>query len=420
MFPARRITAGWRLWELPTAPAVFVLSVEALAVAAVAAGVLGGPAPRSPDLFLAALLTTVAVLHAEVTRGAERIRRRTEDLRFVDMTSVWIFPAALLLPPALATATVLVTYAHLYLRVSRPAGTPLYRHLFAAATVLLAVHAVAAVGLRPGTSHEAFGVTSAVLVALLLYAAVSTLLVATAVRLYRPQLGLLRILRCGEIMLEPATLSLGALLAVTVFLFSPLAVLFALLPVGVLGQATLVRQLEAQADSDAKTGLLDAAAWRLRSQRLLQRDRRGGRATGVLVLDLDHFKKVNDRYGHLAGDDVLLAVAGVLRAELRDHDVAGRFGGEEFVVTLGGLDQRGPDRQATEVAERIRRGVGDLRVTTAAGPVAGLSVSVGVATSPRHGRDVRELLAVADTALYAAKRGGRNQVRSPQPDTAPS
>jgi diguanylate cyclase (GGDEF)-like protein len=136
----------------------------------------------------------------------------------------------------------------------------------------------------------------------------------------------------------------------------------------------------------------------------------------VLVIDLDHFKAVNDRHGHLAGDEVLAAVADALRGEVRERDLVGRFGGEEFVVLLGPL---GPEEEgATElaaVAERIRSRIAALRVQmpTPDGPltVGGLSASVGAALYPEHGRDVRSLLHVADTALYAAKRAGRNVVR---------
>jgi diguanylate cyclase (GGDEF)-like protein len=134
----------------------------------------------------------------------------------------------------------------------------------------------------------------------------------------------------------------------------------------------------------------------------------------VLVLDLDHFKAVNDTHGHLAGDHVLTAVADVLRDEVRERDLVGRFGGEEFVVMLAGLGGRG-SAEIEAVAERIRRRVADLRVEipTPDGPltVRGLSVSVGCAVMPDSGAELRDLLEVADRALYAAKGAGRNAVR---------
>src|SRR5690606_10307692 len=185
-------------------------------------------------------------------------------------------------------------------------------------------------------------------------------------------------------------------------------------PLLVLHRAVLVRQLEEAASLDGKTGLLNAAAWHVQAERALQRAKRRDGPPGVLVLDLDHFKAVNDTHGHLAGDRVLTAVAEVLRDEVRERDLVGRFGGEEFVVMLAGLGGRGP-AELEAVAERIRRRVADLRVEipTPDGPltVRGLSVSVGCAVMPDGGAELRDLLEVADRALYAAKHAGRNAVR---------
>jgi diguanylate cyclase (GGDEF)-like protein len=186
----------------------------------------------------------------------------------------------------------------------------------------------------------------------------------------------------------------------------------------VLHRAVLVRHLEEAASIDGKTGLLNAVAWHEQAERLLQRSGRADGPRGVLVLDLDHFKAVNDSHGHLAGDQVLAAVAGALRAEVRDRDLVGRFGGEEFVVLLAG-PAAGAAGELEAVAERIRRRVADLRVEipTPDGPltVAGLTVSIGVAVAPAEGADLRTLLQIADTALYAAKRAGRNVVRMGTP-----
>ncbi|WP_161992416.1 GGDEF domain-containing protein [Pseudonocardia sp. EV170527-09] len=136
----------------------------------------------------------------------------------------------------------------------------------------------------------------------------------------------------------------------------------------------------------------------------------------MLILDLDHFKAVNDGYGHLAGDEVLTAVAATLKAQVREVDPVGRFGGEEFVVLLAGLPV-GPEGCALAhgAAERIRRTIRSLTVHVDA-PGGGitirdLSVSVGVAVTGGDGESLDDLLQVADHALYAAKRAGRDQVR---------
>jgi diguanylate cyclase (GGDEF)-like protein len=199
---------------------------------------------------------------------------------------------------------------------------------------------------------------------------------------------------------------------------NPWLVLLALPPLVVLHRAVLVRHLEEAASIDGKTGLLNAAAWHAQAERLLQRSSPADGPRGVLVLDLDHFKTVNDTHGHLAGDQVLSAVAGAVRAEVRERDLVGRFGGEEFVVLLAG-PAAGDAAELEAVAERIRSRVARLRVEipTPDGPlsVSGLTVSIGVAVSPAEGADLRTLLQVADTALYAAKRAGRNAVRTGTP-----
>jgi diguanylate cyclase (GGDEF)-like protein len=161
-----------------------------------------------------------------------------------------------------------------------------------------------------------------------------------------------------------------------------------------LHRAVPARHLEKAANVDSKTGLLTAAAWHTRAQRaLLHRKDRAGGLCAVLVLD--RFKAVNDAYGHLAGDHVLAAVAAVLRAEVRDRDLVGRFGGEEFVVLVDGGPGNGADLRVEDVsavAERIRRRVAGLRVAVPAPggsrTIEGLSVSIGGALHPAHGSDL--------------------------------
>ena len=214
--------------------------------------------------------------------------------------------------------------------------------------------------------------------------------------------------------LELATLAMGALAAGTISVQSPLHAVLVLPPLVVLHRAVLVRHLQEAASTDAKTGLLNAAAWQDKAAQALERAQGGGAA--VLILDLDHFKLVNDRHGHLAGDTVLSSVGAALRAEVRDDDLVGRFGGEEFVILLPGHEGAAYDRAELEVvADRIRRRIDALRVEIATpdGPltVDDLSVSIGGARFPQDAGDLDRLLEVADSALYAAKRAGRNAVR---------
>ncbi|MFZ5657016.1 MAG: diguanylate cyclase [Pseudomonadota bacterium] len=176
------------------------------------------------------------------------------------------------------------------------------------------------------------------------------------------------------------------------------------LSLGLAERAASVRRQRDQArllaGTDPLTGVLNRRAWREAVQERLAHD---AGALSVLYLDLDHFKRVNDRIGHEGGDRVLRLFVEVLRGALRERDAVGRYGGEEFVV---GLARTGP-AEARAVAERIRSGLrerGQGRV-----PDMPLTVSIGLATR-RPGESLDELLRRADAALYEAKRGGRDQV----------
>jgi diguanylate cyclase (GGDEF)-like protein len=408
----------WPLWEVPHRLAISVLLVEATAIGLVVVVAVRMPLPDGIQLLRALLLAGLGLLHTEIALGVERIRRRVMVGNHANLSSVWTFAGALVLPPVCAAAVAVVVHLHVWARTGRP-RVPLYRSVYSAATIVLACLGAAAVIELLGRTHlqlSAAGVPGIVL-ALLVYTTVNTGLVAGAIAMSAPQPDLARVLgRWDDNLVEIATLSLGALTAVALVV-SPWFVLLVLPPLLVLHRAVMVRHLEEAANLDGKTGLLNAAAWHAQAERALRRSRTDG-PRGVLVLDLDHFKAVNDTHGHLAGDHVLVAVADALRAEVRDSDLVGRFGGEEFVVLLDGAGTGGAAGLET-VAERIRRRVADLRVEipTPDGPltVSGLSVSIGGAVAPAEGAELRTLLQVADTALYAAKRAGRNVVRMGTP-----
>lgn len=155
-----------------------------------------------------------------------------------------------------------------------------------------------------------------------------------------------------------------------------------------------------EANTDSLTGVLNRRALFDRFGSTKQSSR-----TAVLMFDLDHFKQVNDRFGHAEGDRVLQRFADVLRLELRRGDIASRIGGEEFCVVLSDIDQE----QAKTIAERIRKSFADLAIAIdGEGLIA--TVSIGLAM-PATDEDFSALLNRADAALYQAKNGGRNQVR---------
>ncbi len=170
-----------------------------------------------------------------------------------------------------------------------------------------------------------------------------------------------------------------------------------------LSRATSHLAAEVQATTDALTGLPNRRYFD-EYVGLMARRRRTGDAVGVLMVDIDRFKTLNDTYGHATGDDVLRAVASAIVSAVREDDVPARFGGEEFVVLL-----RNPDPAvAVEVGERIRAAVRGLDLRRFGVP--SVSVSVGVAVDDEPDGSIDELIETADRALYRAKRAGRDRV----------
>jgi two-component system cell cycle response regulator len=171
--------------------------------------------------------------------------------------------------------------------------------------------------------------------------------------------------------------------------------------------AGLVAEQRRVAITDALTGLSNRRFLEATLRREVSKATRDGDDLSLLIVDVDHFKRVNDTYGHPAGDEVLYQIAGRLAAFARASDVTARYGGEEFAVLLAhtGLTE------LTAAAERLRRTVADNPVCTPNGEWLSITVSVGAAALPAHGRDADSLVGVADAALYAAKRLGRNRVK---------
>jgi len=185
----------------------------------------------------------------------------------------------------------------------------------------------------------------------------------------------------------------------------------------VLHRSTLVNELEGAARTDTKTGLLNAGAWHSLADQHLLRAERQGTPVAVLMIDLDHFKMVNDRCGHLAGDRTLKAVSDRLKEELRGYDAVGRFGGEEFIALLDGV----ATETAMNIAVRITQAIRALTPLTADhGCARPITASIGVANYPGDGTSIDELPAAADTAMYTAKTAGRDCVRHAENSTNPT
>ena len=171
--------------------------------------------------------------------------------------------------------------------------------------------------------------------------------------------------------------------------------------------ARLYEQTQRLAVTDPLTGLSNHRFFRDALGLEIARASRLGYAVGLLMVDVDNFKQVNDTFGHSVGDEVLKNIAGVLRSNLRQTDVAARYGGEEFVIVLPGLGLRG----VRAVGEKLRRAVQTLHPLTVTGlPPMHVSISIGGVSASPPSLDASEMIRVADSALYTAKRQGRNTV----------
>lgn len=393
-----------------------VLVVDVVAVL-LAVGSVQLAAVDRADLLRFAALALGSVVHLDATRSIERMREAAEagtGTTYTNLKVMWIFAGLFVLPPVLVALLIAVNYGYSWLRVNT--RVPAHRWFYSSSTVVLASAGVWAVldlmGQSPGDLPSGLSGLLIVLGAAAVYEAVNLGLVVAAIMLSAPSTSWR--VAAGDrthLLVMIAGFGLGIAVA-AMLLHEPWLVGLMMVTVLVLHHVFLLPHLRAAARTDGKTGLLDATFWHEMAARELAAAKRTGRAVGLLMVDIDHFKALNDRYGHLAGDVVLRTVATAIRDETRSYDLAGRFGGEEFVLLM-------PDTGIAVVrgvAERIRERILEECVSTltldgAVSDISGITVSVGVAAYPRDALDLDRLLLAADNALFAAKEAGRNRVR---------
>ncbi|MBG0832767.1 GGDEF domain-containing protein [Planomonospora sp. ID67723] len=408
---AAALAGRWPLLGQRRSLVVYLCGVVALEAAAFAALVTTRDL-RWPDLLTFAALLLCGAVCIEATRrlgipaGVSR-----------DLLSAWWLPVALLLPPVYALLAPIPLQIMLQKRVRE---TVVYRRVLSAAAIGLAgcVTSVLFHAIAGGPPALTAGTGTPILVAIgcaALFTVVNTALIAVAAHTADPEGRWREVLWNREsLTLDVVELCLGVIVAITCGINLAL-LLLALPPVVLLQRSLLHAQLQAAARTDSKTGLLNAAAWQREADTEIGRARRSGESLALLIVDIDHFKRVNDGYGHLVGDQVLVGVAATLRSQLRDYDVVGRFGGEEFVVLLPRADVT----EARRVAERLRSRIARMAVPTD-GAMISVTVSVGVSIMNVHGNDLIELLAAADLALYRAKELGRDRVCLPAMPVPPA
>ncbi|HEY0808065.1 MAG TPA: GGDEF domain-containing protein, partial [Pseudonocardiaceae bacterium] len=234
-------------------------------------------------------------------------------------------------------------------------------------------------------------------------------LVSGAILLSSPNMRAIELLdNIGERIMEVGAFGLG-LVAAALLAYDPLLLVGVVVGLAVMHRGVLVAQFRKAARTDSKTGLDTAGWWHQVAEHAFERARVTGASIAALMIDLDYFKRVNDTYGHLAGDKVLQSVAAAINSEIRDCDTAGRWGGEEFVVLIPDVDSI----EVRAIAERIRRRVQSLVITLPGQDliIEDISASIGCALYPAPGITVvDDLVLAADTAVYAAKNNGRNRV----------
>jgi len=406
---------NWALAGLSRRVIAYLLLVEATAVVLTIWSVLQ---VLPADLTMRALSPCFAFLvlfaaFQAVSVRIERLRIRVAESHQIDMTSVWTFGAVVAVPPGWA-ALVAIVIVIAMARLRRRNGQAPHRQVFNASTVVLACLASSAILHRDlpallnlhGGAAEAVSVATAIVV----YTVVNTSLVAGVIHLSANGVPVRALFGTWEEnALELATLCLGGLTGIAAQ-DAPWLAGLAVIPMYVLQRGALIKQLEVAATTDRKTGLLNAVTWLQVAQKELARAERERTSATALIIDMDHFKDVNDKYGHIVGDDVLKQAARCLTDELRDYDTIGRFGGEEFVALLPNVDEV----LAASIANRVLRRIGAIEVPSPDEPtvmLSGFSASIGAASYPRIGIEITAVLQAADTALYEAKRAGRARLR---------
>jgi len=398
----------WGLWAEPPAALAVILLIEAVAAGGLVFA-LSSEHVASQTLGRFALICGMAVAFEEIIHTSERVRRFfLGSGTLIGSDSVWTIAALVALPAGWAALAVATMYTHTLIRVWRDGSTHPHRLILSGATVMVATLVGSAtlssltsvLSWLPASPSHLVAVVGAVGVAHLANFA----LILGVVYLARHQRSQhVNLFSREEVIFEYVCQILGIFTGELV-LHSPWFTPGALAILAMLYRGTMVGQLQVQSTVDAKTGLLNFTAWREVAHRALVRAERTKAPVAVLLIDLDHFKRINDTHGHLVGDQVLSAVANCVKYDLREYDMVGRFGGEEFVLMLDNADLYAAVAAATRVRERISELV--------IGEDIGVTASIGVAHSAHASATLDTLLERADVALYEAKSAGRNAVRA--------
>jgi diguanylate cyclase (GGDEF)-like protein len=412
--PYRRVAdsvSRWRVWSLAEPLRALVLGVVAVAVAVTSiAPARTGWRPSDMAIFLA--LVGCGLITIESSRGVAEVHGTVGR----DLQTVWYLTMAINLPPAYALFAPVPLCAY---RLWRVRSGFAYRRVYSNATLSLAYgaasllfHAIprSVAGPSPGSGMHVLTWTGVAAGAGALAWLINNGFLLAAIKLSDRGARLRDLFGNREAStsdLIELTLAVSLSLVVAI---NPVLMALSLPSIVLYRRYLMHSQLVAQARIDDKTGLLNAGTWQHEGEVEFARAQRTGTPLAIAMIDIDHFKTVNDTVGHPAGDRVLRGIASAVRDDLRGYDLTGRYGGDEFAILF-------PHTRASEarrISERLRDKIAGDPVVIEDGSHAGyifrLTVSIGVAAADSPCRSFSELIATADAALCQAKRAGRNRV----------
>jgi diguanylate cyclase (GGDEF)-like protein len=407
---ARRI-GRWQFWTVSAPLRAYLLGVIAIAIGAAAVAVARTNCDSS-QVFLGLALLACAIIAIESTRSL----RETHGEIVRDLQSVWLLAITVALPPvfALLAPVPLTVY-----KIWRLPGAVAYRRVFSGATYSLAYgcasvlfHSIpdSIAGPSPGSDAHALTWTASVAACGLLGWIINDGLVVVAIKISDPASRVRDLVGNREsITSDLLELSLAVSLTLVVRI-NPILMALALPSVVLCKRSIMRAQLVSQARIDAKTGLLNAGTWQREAEAEFFRAMRSRNPLALAMVNIDHFRDVDDMAGQFVHDQLIRDIAGMLRDQLPGNYLIGRFGNEEFAILL---PQTSRD-EAQRISERLRDYIAAEPIAIESGSQEGfvfrLTVSIGVAVLNESRRALAELIGAADSALGRAKSTGWSKV----------